>query len=1173
MAFAAVLCTPVALAHGPVAFNVNSQATFDAALDAIVRNTGSEYTINITGGFTMTGQGAPIGDGNNVTINGNGHTIDGDNRFRPIFADKGNITINNLTIANGRAKGGDGGNSGDGGAGGGGLGAGGGLFVNSTANVTLVNVDFTNGSAVGGNGGSTDGAGIDSSEGGGGGGGLGGDGGSARLNPGGNVTATRGGAGGGGFFGAGGNVPNESRGGGAGGGTFGNGGNASSASGGEGGGGGGGYRGDGGDGEPDSFSGGGGGGVLITDDGGEGTSGGGPGSGGGGDGGSGSGDDGGRFGGGGGGGGDDPGGVGGEYGGGGGGGEGERGGSGGRFGGGGGGGGADKASSSGFFGGNGGDFGGGGGSGDESGAGNGGYGGGGGGAGADGGTSGTAGFGGGAGGNEERGGNGGSGFGGAVFVREGGTLTIRSGSAAGGSVAAGAGGTGAAGNGSAGQAAGSGIFLHGVQVTVNPQAGETVMISDTIADSSASVGKATSGSIYKQDSGTLVLNGANTFRGGITVEDGTLRLGHSQAAGTGTITTFGSVIDYADGISVANVVAISSDTTKFNVDTGSATQAGNVSEAGGSRPLEKTGAGTLILTGANSYTGTTTVSAGRLINNGSLQSPVVTIGGTYGGSGSSAGLTLGAGGTVAPGNSIGTLGINGNVVFGSGATYEVEVASDGTSDLINATGTTTINGGTVSVIALSPVETYSDGQRYTIITSAGGVAGQFSGIIDNSAFLDFVLGYDPTNVFLTLARIATFPDVARTFNQRTAATALRTLGTSGDALAVNNALLGLSASQAQAAFDDAGGEIHADGQAIAADAANRFNAMLMGQAQRPSVAGNGAPAPSAAIAYTQTHAADSRVAAAFERIDRRRYGAHHGKQDRVQPKAYAVWAGGFGGIADVDGDGNAAGWDSKSAGFAGGVEADLSRILPMAARIGIAAGYSRSNGDTRNQSANLSGTHVGVYGQAGADRFAPGLAARGAVSYAAQDIDTGRRIAFGTINRTATARYDADTVSAAAEVRYGVDVSDIIPAMNGRTILSPLARIDAAFVSTSGFAETGAGALNLTGTARSFDQAVLGLGVSVGGSYRLGAAMLQAGFSVAWEHIAGDIRPAAGLVFAGAPTGFTTLGPDESRNRLRLGSSADVRISDNLSINLAADAVLSKDRTELAGNAALRIRF
>jgi hypothetical protein len=91
-----------------------------------------------------------------VTINGGTFGkvyIDGANQYRVFFVDHGAVTIENLQIQRGMAKGGDGGAGFNGGGGGAGLG--GCLFINqSTANVTLTGVRFAGCSATGGAGGS-----------------------------------------------------------------------------------------------------------------------------------------------------------------------------------------------------------------------------------------------------------------------------------------------------------------------------------------------------------------------------------------------------------------------------------------------------------------------------------------------------------------------------------------------------------------------------------------------------------------------------------------------------------------------------------------------------------------------------------------------------------------------------------------------------------------------------------------------------------------------------------------------------------------------------------------------------------------------------------------------------------------------------------------------------------
>lgn len=134
------------------------------------------------------------------------------------------------------------------------------------------------------------------------------------------------------------------------------------------------------------------------------------------------------------------------------------------------------------------------------------------------------------------------------------------------------------------------------------------------------------------EAGHTSLTGDNTYSGNTLLSGGTLTLGHSNALGTSTLTTTGSVVDYANGVNIGNAVIIDSNTTQFQVLTGSATHSGVISEQNGSRPLEKIGAGELVLTNDNLWTGLTTVREGTLtFDGGSVDlSDDLVVGGTNG---------------------------------------------------------------------------------------------------------------------------------------------------------------------------------------------------------------------------------------------------------------------------------------------------------------------------------------------------------------------------------------------------------------------------------------------------------------------------------------------------------------------------------------------------------------
>jgi autotransporter-associated beta strand protein len=120
--------------------------------------------------------------------------------------------------------------------------------------------------------------------------------------------------------------------------------------------------------------------------------------------------------------------------------------------------------------------------------------------------------------------------------------------------------------------------------------------------------------------------------------------------------------------------------------------------------LTKNGEGTLTLTAANTYTGPTVVNAGTLAVNGSLAAGAavtVNAGATLDGIGTCGGnVTVNSGGTLAPGNSIGTLTVWSNVFLQAGSTTFMEInrGPTATSDVLRCTAGGTIHlGGTLVV--------------------------------------------------------------------------------------------------------------------------------------------------------------------------------------------------------------------------------------------------------------------------------------------------------------------------------------------------------------------------------------------------------------------------------------------------------------------------------------------
>jgi autotransporter-associated beta strand protein len=159
----------------------------------------------------------------------------------------------------------------------------------------------------------------------------------------------------------------------------------------------------------------------------------------------------------------------------------------------------------------------------------------------------------------------------------------------------------------------------------------------------------------------------------------------------------------------------------------SSTDFSGVMQDGGS--LTKVGTGTLTLSGANTYSGPTTINAGKLNVDGSIMSPVtVNNNGTLAGSGTTGSVTVNSGGVVAPSGSQ-TLHINGNYVQNAGGVLKIEVAGadPNASGLLDISGSATV-GGTLEVRFVNGLLPIS-GQVIKILRVAGAFSSSFAQII------------------------------------------------------------------------------------------------------------------------------------------------------------------------------------------------------------------------------------------------------------------------------------------------------------------------------------------------------------------------------------------------------------------------------------------------------------
>lgn len=234
---------------------------------------------------------------------------------------------------------------------------------------------------------------------------------------------------------------------------------------------------------------------------------------------------------------------------------------------------------------------------------------------------------------------------------------------------------------------------------------------------------------------TIFSNTVNTFVGDITVATGAATFFQSGVATAGNqnyipdassvtvqagsrwaVSSGGETINALKGGGLVNVNSINATLTVGGAD-GSGEFSGVLANATQTLALTKIGAGTQILSGLNTYTGATTVSAGTLTVNGSISASATTVNGataTLAGTGTTGAVTLTSGTLTAGNGGIGTLSTGALNLNGGAALFEL---SGLTSDKFNVTGAVAF-GGPVA-LSLSFSSDLADGTAYTLIANDG----------------------------------------------------------------------------------------------------------------------------------------------------------------------------------------------------------------------------------------------------------------------------------------------------------------------------------------------------------------------------------------------------------------------------------------------------------------------
>jgi autotransporter-associated beta strand protein len=259
-------------------------------------------------------------------------------------------------------------------------------------------------------------------------------------------------------------------------------------------------------------------------------------------------------------------------------------------------------------------------------------------------------------------------------------------------------------------------------------------------------GVATNGIMFRPNTGTLILSGANNYLGDtvivcspggmVRLAGGNNRLPVATKLIFGASTTSGSldlngtdqeVAGLSVGSGTANFITNSSLTlSKLNINTPVGTNSIWSQTLAGNLELIKAGPAMLTLSGVNIYSGLTTVSNGTLLVNGSIISaPTVRTNATLGGTGIIGGTVIvEAGGILAPGASVGTLTLSNAPTLNGTVLAELDQTNAPTADKLVLTAGTLTYGGSLVVTNIGPALTNG---TFTLF-NAPAYAGSFSSI-------------------------------------------------------------------------------------------------------------------------------------------------------------------------------------------------------------------------------------------------------------------------------------------------------------------------------------------------------------------------------------------------------------------------------------------------------------
>ncbi|MFA7585019.1 MAG: autotransporter domain-containing protein [Novosphingobium sp.] len=674
--------------------------------------------------------------------------------------------------------------------------------------------------------------------------------------------------------------------------------------------------------------------------------------------------------------------------------------------------------------------------------------------------------------------------------------------------------------------------------------------------------------VYSPNPGSIVFRGAP---GTVTVDDS-----------AGAIAVNG--MDFQiDGYTITgDAIGLGSTATALNVGDGTPAGAGMTatinSVLNGSGGLTKTGLGTLVLNGVNTYTGTTTVTGGTLVGSA-----------TSFGSGAA---NIGAAGTLvfdqvtnaAFGNTLagtgnlvkrggGVLNLTGNNAF-AGATT-VQAGTLQVSGNLGASAVTVANGGTLSGTGATGAATVRQGGAIAPgdVLSGNGIGalhvhGDYAQTAGSTYQAQLHSGGAGDRILATGTASAAS---GSTINVTKVDTARYRLGQRYLVLNAAGGRAGrytLTGDTNVSLFYDLRPFYTANSVFLDVAQTSRFNTagVTFNERMAATAADRTTGDLHTAIGYLQTQA---QAREAFNAISGEIHATTRAAsfedsrfiREAVQNRLRAdddraLWFHGYGSWGHRNGDGNAARWKRSTAGFFLGADAVRNENLT----IGLVAGYGESKIKlpARGSHADAKDAHLGVY--LGSQVGQVGL--RMGAAYTFRNVDTRRNVVFPGFANTLKAEYELGIGQAFAELGYRIPL--------GAVEIEPFAAAAAVRVVGESAQELGGAAAVQV---RSKDSHAVFTNLGARFNANLGAETngVRITGSASWRHAMNDRATLADLSFAGGGGVFSVAAPAIAKDVAAVDLGAEATVGNGITLGLTYSGQIGSNLKDHGVKAVVRV--